>query len=271
MQSRSTSANARSCSHRSCAARDHSASSARHAARTAPGGRAVVAVGHDAVFEQIVRANAGEPGPARAVVTSVVRMRSPAVRRLRIAVVVAAVLGAGLLVAAAGGSARAQVSITSDTAPPSTAKPTTDKAGVQHLHFEYGPLEIRPGQNVIDTNKYLIPQPERGRLDRRVQAQPAVAERQGAAGRRDPPAPRRVGERVGPRRHRIRCSPSASSPPARRRPRSSCPPGYGYRVPPDRRLVPQLHDPRPHAEAVHGVPHLRRRLRARDVTDSRTT
>ncbi len=94
------------------------------------------------------------------VVTSVVWMRSPAVRRVRIAVVVAAVLGGGLLVAAAGGSARAQVSITSDTAPPSTAKPTTDKSGVQHLKFEYGPLEIRPGQNVIDTNKYLIPQPK---------------------------------------------------------------------------------------------------------------
>ena len=31
--------------------------------------------------------------------------------------------------------------------------------GVQHLHFRFGPLDIKPGQNVITTNKYEIPQP----------------------------------------------------------------------------------------------------------------
>ena len=87
-------------------------------------------------------------------------MRSPALRRLLIASVVVLTLGAALVASAFGGDARAQVNVTSDTAPANTSRPKTDKAGVQHLHFEYGPLKIRPGQNVIDTNEYRIPQPE---------------------------------------------------------------------------------------------------------------
>ena len=66
------------------------------------------------------------------------------------ALVVVLVFGAGLAVAALSGSTRA------------TAGPNPDagsSAGVQHLHLEYGPLAIRPGQNLIDTNKYRIPQP----------------------------------------------------------------------------------------------------------------
>ena len=31
---------------------------------------------------------------------------------------------------------------------------------VKHLHFELGPLDIRPGQNIIETNRYTIPQPK---------------------------------------------------------------------------------------------------------------
>src|SRR6266481_1554000 len=99
--------------------------------------------------------------PARSdAVTTVVRMCSPFLRRLSVALAVVVVLGGGLVVAALGGDARAQVSVTSDSTTTTSPNPaTTDASGVQHLHLEYGPLSIRPGQNVIDTNKYLIPQP----------------------------------------------------------------------------------------------------------------
>ena len=67
-------------------------------------------------------------------------------------VVGALAVAACLVVAAFGGTgSRAEAA---DAGPG-----TTSADGVQHLHFEYGPLDIRPGQNVIDTNKYLIPQP----------------------------------------------------------------------------------------------------------------
>jgi plastocyanin len=36
----------------------------------------------------------------------------------------------------------------------------TAQGNVKHLHFEFGPLDIRPGQNVIQTNKVSIPQPK---------------------------------------------------------------------------------------------------------------
>ena len=81
-------------------------------------------------------------------------MRSPTARRARVrrVVVGALAVAACLVVAAFGG--------TGSPATAADAGPgTTSADGVQHLHFEYGPLEIRPGQNVIDTNKYLIPQP----------------------------------------------------------------------------------------------------------------
>jgi plastocyanin len=34
------------------------------------------------------------------------------------------------------------------------------QGNVKHLHFELGPLDIRPGQNIIETNRYVIPQPK---------------------------------------------------------------------------------------------------------------
>ena len=36
----------------------------------------------------------------------------------------------------------------------------TAQGNVKHLHFELGPLDIRPGQNNIETNKFAIPQPK---------------------------------------------------------------------------------------------------------------
>ena len=167
-------------------------------------------------------------------VTTVMRMRpQPAVvsscrRPLLVAGVAALALGETRRAGADAGERRRLAG----DAPARRKPPTTDKDGVQHLHFEYGPLDIAPGQNLIETNKFLHPATDRGRLDRRLQAQPAAAERQGAGGRRAAPAPRRVGGRDRPRRDRVRCSPSASSPPARRRPRSSCRAGYGYRYRP---------------------------------------
>jgi plastocyanin len=79
-------------------------------------------------------------------------MRLPTRRRAGIRVVVtgALALAACLVLAAFGGSGPARAR---------SGSGSTSADGVQHLHFEYGPLDIRPGQNVIDTNKYLIPQP----------------------------------------------------------------------------------------------------------------
>jgi len=72
-------------------------------------------------------------------------------RRRRAVLAITLALGAGLAVAAFSGSTRAEAG-PNDGAGSSW--------GVQHLHFKYGPLDIRPGQNVIATNKYLIPQPK---------------------------------------------------------------------------------------------------------------
>lgn len=79
-----------------------------------------------------------------------------------LAVVVAVLVAAGISATALGPtSARAQTSVTSGEPRPTTTTgaPTTGQDGVQHLRFEYGPLEIKPGQNVIENNRYLIPQP----------------------------------------------------------------------------------------------------------------
>jgi plastocyanin len=77
-------------------------------------------------------------------------------RRVVVTVVVT-LLVAGAIAAIALGEprAQAQTSVTAAT----TTKPSTDGLGVQHLHFSYGPLDIAPGQNIIETNPYQIPQP----------------------------------------------------------------------------------------------------------------
>ena len=84
-------------------------------------------------------------------------------RRAVVSIVVALLVGAGIAATALSDTrAQAQTSVTSDNEIPTTTTraPTTDKNGVQHLHFEYGPLDIKPGQNIIETAKYRIPQPE---------------------------------------------------------------------------------------------------------------
>ena len=136
-------------------------------------------------------------------------------------VVGALAVAACLVVAAFGGTgSRAEAA---DAGPG-----TTSADGVQHLHFEYGPLDIRPGQNVIDTNKYLIPQPNEDGWIVGFKPNLRLGERQGAAGRRDPPAPRRVGERAAAATRPRRCSPSGSSRAGEEKTALELPKGYGY-------------------------------------------
>jgi plastocyanin len=83
-----------------------------------------------------------------------------ALRRGAIAVALALLVVGGAAAIALGDTrAQAQVSVTSGTAPATTTTPAAI-GGVEHLHFSYGPLDIKPGQNIIETNPYRIPQPE---------------------------------------------------------------------------------------------------------------
>jgi plastocyanin len=68
------------------------------------------------------------------------RMRSHLPR----AVVLACLLGLAIIGAA--------VTANADDLPASPGR-------VRHFHFELGPLDIKPGQNVIETNKFSVPQP----------------------------------------------------------------------------------------------------------------
>jgi len=57
--------------------------------------------------------------------------------------------------------AQAQISVTNDAVTTTTTTPpTVDRNGVQHLHYEYGPLDIKPGQNLIQNSTFRIPQPD---------------------------------------------------------------------------------------------------------------
>jgi plastocyanin len=85
-------------------------------------------------------------------------------RRAFVAVFLAALVAGGIAATVLSEStAQAQTSVTSGNTVPNTSAtteaPPTDKDGVQHLHYEYGPLDIKPGQNIIETAKYRIPQP----------------------------------------------------------------------------------------------------------------
>jgi plastocyanin len=82
-------------------------------------------------------------------------------RRGVVAVLLALVVGGGVAATVLSETrAQAQESVTN--ANPSTTlptQPTTSSNGVQHLHFAYGPLNIAPGQNLIQTNPNQVPQP----------------------------------------------------------------------------------------------------------------
>ena len=102
-----------------------------------------------------------------------------------------------------------------------------DYAGVQHLHYEYGPIDIVPGQNTIEAHINQL-KPTGPRLHHALQAQPRLrGDAQGPARRRDPPAPRRLADRTATR----------PSPPARRRRSLQFPRGYGYHYEPSDRWI----------------------------------
>ena len=208
MQSRTTSARPRPCSHRSSAARDHCSSSARHSARASAASSDI-----GVRFEQIAHPRATARFRGRSVAT-VMRMRHRPRREVVVTVVLALLVAGGIVGdgARARPARRRRPASRRDTAPPSTTshrrRRSPDKDGVQHLHFEYGPLDIKPGQNVIETNKYLIPQPKEDGWIVGFKPNLQAGERQGAAGRRAPPAPRRVGRRE-PARHHVPALPGA--------------------------------------------------------------
>ncbi len=87
-------------------------------------------------------------------------MRSPA----RLVVLLTCLVGVGMAASATG----AQTSDTTVTRAATTTAPAAkhtgagdavDADGVQHLKFKYGPLNIRPGQNVIQTSDTRLDQP----------------------------------------------------------------------------------------------------------------
>lgn len=83
-------------------------------------------------------------------------------RRAVVSVVVALVVGGGIAATVLGEvSARAETTLASGYSTSTTGRAvTSDRNGVEHLHFSYGPLEIAPGQNLIQTNAYQIAQPK---------------------------------------------------------------------------------------------------------------
>jgi plastocyanin len=76
---------------------------------------------------------------------------------------VALTVGTLLLSACSKSSTTAQTTGTpptgSDAAATETSNGTTQD-GVQHLHFEYGPIDIQPGQNTIEFSGAKVPKPD---------------------------------------------------------------------------------------------------------------
>ena len=123
--------------------------------------------------------------------------------------------------------------------------------GTQHLHYEYGPIDITPGPEQ-HRRQDQSQQAEGPGLHHPLRAEPRVLRHaQGAPSRRDPSAPRGLAQQ---RLSHVR----------RRRGEDVLPASAGIRLSlqPERPLDHELHDPQPHAGAHAGVDHLRHRLRA---------
>ena len=83
-------------------------------------------------------------------------------RRAVVVLLVALVVGAGMGAVVLGGTrADAQISVGDDTpaSTTTTPAPSTGADGVEHFHYRYGPLDITPGQNLIQNSKFRVPQP----------------------------------------------------------------------------------------------------------------
>jgi plastocyanin len=84
-------------------------------------------------------------------------------RRAVVFVVVALVLGAGVaasVLSARRAEAGPDIGGSATSATAATASTEPSDGSVQHLHFSYGPLDIAPGQNVIQNNRFAVPQPQ---------------------------------------------------------------------------------------------------------------
>ena len=132
--------------------------------------------------------------------------------QVRRTVVVVGLLAVAALLVACGAndspaaSSATTAAATSATAPPVSGATETSApadpsfpAGTQHLHFEFGPVDVQPGQNSIEYSKGKIPKPDVDGWIVRMSAEPQAGGRHGAAGRRHPPAPRGVAQRVATR------------------------------------------------------------------------
>jgi plastocyanin len=82
-------------------------------------------------------------------------------RRMAVVLLLILLVAGGGALALGDTRAQAQISVGDDTpaSTTSTTPPKPDRDGVQHLHFEYGPLDIAPGQNLIQNTTFRIPQP----------------------------------------------------------------------------------------------------------------
>ena len=75
--------------------------------------------------------------------------------------------------------------------------PIVNYPGVEHLHFSYGPIDVLPGQNNIEISGKKVPKPDVDGYIVGIRPNLRLPRRHGARRRRDPPAPRRVAQRVG--------------------------------------------------------------------------
>ena len=110
---------------------------------------------------------------------------------------------------------------------PVARRPGPAGGGPQDLRGRADRGEAGPEQHRLPGRQG--PEAGRERLDRPHGAEPPSRGRHGAAGRRDPPAPRRVAQPEPQGHDHGPASPSGSWPPARRRRSSPRPTGYGYR------------------------------------------
>src|SRR5262249_44842005 len=77
-------------------------------------------------------------------------MRTRVVASLSVAAVALTLLATVATSAGAGSSGRAR---------PKTSPWAADQPGVQHLHFQYGPIQVQPGQNNIALSEGQVPKP----------------------------------------------------------------------------------------------------------------
>ena len=116
-------------------------------------------VEHARRFEQIVdlacTARSGRDGTAAEAVATVVRMRPPASRRLRVALVVVASCSAPGL----RGRRTQRVDARADRRDRTTDADDRQGRACSTCTSSTGRSTSAPGQNMIDTNKYRIPQP----------------------------------------------------------------------------------------------------------------